>query len=566
MMITIADIRKQKRWDKYNINKTWQQIDQMGVFYDGKIRLGPFEGINRAWQNEPCFIVGGSKALEGIDLKKLDGMHTIGINHVIEDYDGFEWFIFLDQRFLDRTTYDINKFKGKIFASNKTVFFGENIIRFRGKSQTEKVTTNIEDGLWNCSLTGLCAVNLAICAGANPIYLLGMDNKPEYNHENYHYKKDYTGEDKSEKRFKKYLGANGYHKEYEVIGRNRIFNVCPGGVMPFYKQIAFNDIDLSKIKKKAKKENKQIKISGVRKTATICHLISMNSMDEMGDISRQVYNLTDGKHIYSNINNKVHPKADIYLLECFINGAERYIHFQKPARSKVISIIHSSSGCLPAICSDRVINLTTAWQKVINKKGFKSDVIYAGIEIDKYNMKPDYSKKTFGRITRNSPGKVHPEWHSVVKNVLGEYDDAKCYMITDNPKATVYIDHERMKYITDVKINETERKVKELSRFSVFADAHNTFQETFSLGLLEAMASAQAIVMLKGQPAMEEVLGGAGIICDSIPEFEKTIIELLPDAERKAELGNRARKRAHFFTVKKMVDEYNKIFAEVMNG
>ena len=81
---------------------------------------GQFDGIMNSWKDEPCFVVGTSRAIEGFDFNLLNGLHTIGINHLIEDWDLMEWFIFLDQRFLNKTTYDITNFKGKIFAASST--------------------------------------------------------------------------------------------------------------------------------------------------------------------------------------------------------------------------------------------------------------------------------------------------------------------------------------------------------------------------------------------------------------------------------------------------------------
>ena len=531
----------------------------MGVFYDGRIRLGPFTGIKDAWKNEPCFIIGCSKALDGIDLEKLRGFHTIGINHIIEDFDGLEWLIFLDNRFLQKTKYNIEKFTGRIFASNKTVLFGDRITRFRVKSASEPINTDIETGLWNGNLTGLCAVNLALISGATPIYLLGMDNKPEYNYTQYHYKPDYTGEVKDPKKYKKYLGANQFNEAFKPFAENRIYNVCKGGLIKAYKQIDFNEIPLDGYQKP------EPKIYDMKKELRICHIINMENMDVMGDISRQVFTQSTGKHIFSNINKTTHPDADIYLLECFINGADKFIHFQKPRGSKVISLIHSSSTCLPALCSDKIITLTDAWQKILLKKGFKTEVIPAGIDTGIYDREINYKLKTFGRITRNSPGKIHPRFIDAAKSALNAHPDAKMIFYTDNTRATPPLIHERAQYITNIKIHEHEKKAEALGKLTIFADAHNTFQETFSLCLLEAMAAGLCIILhAPNNPAMIEVLGGTGITVENMTDFQNELINTLPDTEKKREYGQKARERAKLYTIEKMIEKYNRIFQDVM--
>ena len=204
-VLRLHDLHKIKRWNKLDknllVNKNWEKLDDIGRFaLDMKIKLGDkngsFDNIKDAWKGQPCFVVGASINLRGFDLKKLEGFHSIGINHMIEYYDGFEWFIFLDNRFLNKTSYDINKFKGKIFTSNRCRLLPNSLdwVRFKPKPFNSHPDEDIRRGLFNGSLTGLCALNLAIISGASPIYLLGCDTpKMETSHMDYHYQKNYTG-------------------------------------------------------------------------------------------------------------------------------------------------------------------------------------------------------------------------------------------------------------------------------------------------------------------------------------------------------------------------------------
>jgi glycosyltransferase involved in cell wall biosynthesis len=576
-VLRLRELNKIKRWQPYKIkspNKTWEQFENIGAFYlDMKIRLGDkngkYIGIKDAWKNQPCAIVGASSSLKGYDLKKLKGMHTIGINHMIEYWDGYEWFIFLDNRFLKKTTYDINKFRGKIFCSNRCELLSGFLdsVRFKPKPFRSKPTLNIEEGLFNASLTGLCALNLALITGANPIYMLGMDDSGNENATAYHYDEKYTGEIKTDEKYQKYVRTRKNYKKFEQW-KNRIINVCPNGTIDLFKKISLEEFDerLVDIKSKSKivKKKQHIKVKG--REATICHVITMPEMSKMGDISRQVYNYTKGRHISHNINNPNLPKADIYLLECFINGAEKYINFKKPAGSKVVSIVHSSSSCSPAKCSDKVITLTNSWKEIVKRKnGFDSVVIPAGIDITKYKYPIDYTKKTFGRITRWSKGKVHPNWITMAISILESIPDSECYMITKPPQSVRT--HNRLNFITDIEINQHIRKAKAMSNFGIYADMHNTFVETFSLCLLEAMAAGQAVVLFSRapQPSMVEIISNYGFICKSPEEFRKTILELLSNVDKKMEYGKKARFRARQFSVNRMIEEYNKVFTEVLN-
>lgn len=294
----------------------------------------------------------------------------------------------------------------------------------------------------------------------------------------------------------------------------------------------------------------------------ICHVSRMSDMNEWNEISRQIYNYSDGYHIHSNISDLKQPKADIYMLDCIINGAKEFVNFQKPEGSKVISIVHSTGRCFPAACSDRIITLTEADQKRMLTARVQSKVIPCAIDMKYYNNPIDYSRKTYGRITRYSNGKVHPNFNNVVNTVKSIYPDSECILITKPGDRSPNI-----RYIEDVKSGDNERKAKELSGMTIYADYHNTFIETFSLGLLEAMASGLCIVLysIAPQKAMEEVLGGCGIVCRSEKEFLETIIKLLPDAPAKKSWGMKAKERARHFSIDRMIGEYNKIYQELLS-
>lgn len=576
MKITLRDLHKIKRWEGFelkNIDKNWQNLDNIGRFMvDMKIRLGNkkgnFNGIANAWKNEPCFVVGASKNLSGFDLNKLEGYHSVGINHMIEHYDGFEWFIFLDNRFLKRTTYNIEGFKGKIFSSNKCMLLPDHLdwYRFKTKPFQSEVELDINRGLFNGALTGLCALNLALISGANPIYLLGCDTIPVNEGESYHYNGEYNGEINTQQKWRKYAGSMRYYEKFKNW-KNKIINVGEG-MIPTFKRISLKNFDeniLPNIKKtrKIKPEGNNIDIGEIKgRQPVICHMITMPKMIQMGDISRQVFTKTLGKHIFCKIDDNP-PPADLYILECFINKSEKYVNFNKPKNSKVISIIHSSSKCLPAKCSDRVISLTYGWQKVLLNKGIKSIVIPAGININLYNKKIDYSKKNFGRITRWSNGKVHPNWNKLMINILDLYKDSKAFIISNNARK---IEHKRVNYIEGIKINEIKKKVDVLSSFCVFADMHNTFQETFSLCLLEHMASGHACILFSvaPQPSMMEILDDCGIICFNENDFKNKLVKLLIDTEWKKELGEKAKIKAKMYSIDRMIESYNIMFKNLL--
>lgn len=163
------------------VDETWLRL-QLQSILDGKDSLlGPYDGVDGAWKDEPCFLVAGSKGLknaiaDGFRFPMLKGFHTIGVNHVIEDYHDFEWLFFLDKRLIDISPYDImGKYKGRMFAHLKTKLTPDHRTTII-YTQRDGPSEHIIQGLFSFVVSGLTALNLALISGANPIYLLGIDN------------------------------------------------------------------------------------------------------------------------------------------------------------------------------------------------------------------------------------------------------------------------------------------------------------------------------------------------------------------------------------------------------
>ena len=283
-------------------------------------------------------------------------------------------------------------------------------------------------------------------------------------------------------------------------------------------------------------------------TPVICHVISMKHINLMNDNSRAVFYKSYGKHIFCNIDSDP-PKADIYFLDCFIKNFDKFKSFKRPyPRSKIISLIHSSSVCMPSIFSDEIVVLTDAWKTKLLKKGFDSVVINNSIDSSLYKYDIDYKNKNFGRITRFSNKKVHPKFDKIVIHVLNDVPKSKCIMFCRDYENKP--DHPRFIVDDTIEIHQHEKKAKKLSQLSILADMHNTFVEVFPMGLLESMASGHCCLLFSQvkQPSMAEVIGDAGIWCRTVKGFKNKLTELLNDVDQKKEYGLKAKERAKFYT------------------
>lgn len=298
----------------------------------------------------------------------------------------------------------------------------------------------------------------------------------------------------------------------------------------------------------------------------IVHIGKMRHIKKESIITQNIYKYCEGKHIYHSIYKKKVPKAEIYILHCFRNDYELFRDWEKPKGSKVISLIHSYEPCVPCKDSDVVVTITKAWQKHLKKKGIESVMIYPGIDLKPYeNVKIDYSKKVIGRISRAERGKFHPEWNYLILDLLKRYKDVKYRLICNKYNRLPIVKHKRAKYIKGVKINQTKKKIKQLSKLSIYADAHGDFIETFSMGLLEAMACGlPCIIMTEGQKAMMEVLGYDYRIETSFRSFKKTLFSFLDSAYTREFYGDQMKQQAQFFSLDKFIDNWNKLLNEVV--
>ena len=305
---------------------------------------------------------------------------------------------------------------------------------------------------------------------------------------------------------------------------------------------------------------------------TICHVGNL-PLDEMGDITREIFNRCDGYHDYYHVGvTQFLPIADIYLLHCFKKNSNYYANFERPIQnpnSKIISLIHSSHPCRPSKKSDHIITLTdAAAQHLYLTTDNKSLTIRGSIDLTEFlKVTPDYEFPVIGKISRPEPGKFHDKYFEVL-SLLSKKHGARMRFISDTSKL-FYPDEAEV--ITGVKIGHPVSKAAELRKLSIYADAHKTgpeaFVETLCTATIEAMACGLPVVILKTQqPAMAEVVGDGGLIANNIYEFYNACELLMTSESARMEWGTKARKRAQEFNdLDKMIFEWNDLFKSTMD-
>jgi hypothetical protein len=179
-----------------------RRILNMPMLYRSKEYGNPFimEVLpDNSWKDKPCFIIGGGPSLKDFDWTKLKGKRTIGINLAYLKHDPTIIFS-MDTRFLNWLE---QKYYGPealdLFWRSPAyrVWLATYVISLPGDIHLVKVyknynaglrgfTWSMKDGIGHGNNSGYAALNLAVCLGANPIYLLGFDCSHENGKSHWH--------------------------------------------------------------------------------------------------------------------------------------------------------------------------------------------------------------------------------------------------------------------------------------------------------------------------------------------------------------------------------------------
>ena len=143
---------------------------------------------DRSWKGKPCIVVGGGPSLEDFDWELLRGWRVIGVNRVYERFDPTIIFS-MDTRFLRWIMEEKygDEAKKKFMASKAyKVWLCTYNCKLAPEIYIVKVWKNYSqgfrafpdtmlNGIGHGNNSGYGALNLAVCLGADPIYLLGYD-------------------------------------------------------------------------------------------------------------------------------------------------------------------------------------------------------------------------------------------------------------------------------------------------------------------------------------------------------------------------------------------------------
>lgn len=151
---------------------------------------------DRAWADQPCFIIAGGPSLIGFDFERLRGHgRIIAINRALEYIPWADIAFFMDWKLYKLYHESIPKkaewdrFKGRKVFLNLMGRKLDDCYSVRSLGRTGCSFTHSK-GLYHGNNSGHGALNLAVALGCKPIYLLGYDcgfrkGEPSHFHSGY---------------------------------------------------------------------------------------------------------------------------------------------------------------------------------------------------------------------------------------------------------------------------------------------------------------------------------------------------------------------------------------------
>jgi len=215
------------------------------------------------WTGHRCFIVGGGLSLKTFDWSKLKGELVIAINRAHEYCDP-SIIIAQDARVFietDKGIIDPRDIEESIAARNKIRNFGGYCLYLQsGKTpaptpycytikrhkKNRCMPRSLKDGLGNGENTGFGALNLALCLGASPIYLLGFDMVGKDGKQaNFHSGYKWPQKDKVYRQFMQAFKT----VEKDVNERAEIVNLNPNSAMESFRRSTWEQERIDKIER-----------------------------------------------------------------------------------------------------------------------------------------------------------------------------------------------------------------------------------------------------------------------------------------------------------------------------
>ena len=183
--------RDEKKKER-ELNANWKKLRKKGFGHSNRapVILDYEQGRmlydvmpDGTWKKQRCFIIGGGESLKGFDFSKLRNELVIGVNRAYEkvdctinyamDHNLYRWIT--GGELGQEAKKKFEDFKGIPIWLDSAGYNYPKGIFILNKLSHHKKSYAMKDGLKSGTNAGFGALSLAVCLGANPIYLLGFD-------------------------------------------------------------------------------------------------------------------------------------------------------------------------------------------------------------------------------------------------------------------------------------------------------------------------------------------------------------------------------------------------------
>lgn len=202
------------------------------------------------WKDRRCFIIGGGTSLKTFDFSKLNGELVITINRGLEYFpnsainlctDARVWGWYEDKSLGDEAKEKFYSYKGyKVWLNVQAFPFPEDIYTLNPIFPTDFNFSDYFRGLSVYGNSGVNAIMLAACLGANPIYLLGFDLYGE-NGKTANYHSGYPEGGNNEDLYSKFLD-DFKDASLKLNNYTKVINLNAKSKLPYFKFGSFTKI------------------------------------------------------------------------------------------------------------------------------------------------------------------------------------------------------------------------------------------------------------------------------------------------------------------------------------
>lgn len=144
-----------------------------------------FAVLNRCWEGQDVYILGGGPSLAQVDVRRLMGRNVIAINMAYRLAPWFPVIYLADPKLFLRWQSELSGYPGTVLTTAGPLRGRRDVLALRHDHKRFGLSTKQEEVYWNRS-SGACAIDIAAHLGARRVILFGYDMRRVDGRSNWH--------------------------------------------------------------------------------------------------------------------------------------------------------------------------------------------------------------------------------------------------------------------------------------------------------------------------------------------------------------------------------------------